>query len=103
MKISIYDFQPSHVPWVETVDRSDGTLTLESYYFKDNMVLNEFAAEIWNLCDGINSVAQIIKQFRCKYPENSEPSEDIRNMLEVLEKQNLLEFFGRNSGQTLCL
>jgi coenzyme PQQ biosynthesis protein PqqD len=53
---------------------------------------NETAALVWQLCDGINTIRQIVEVLGSAYPEaQSQIAQDVPNIIQKLRAQGALD------------
>jgi len=86
-KSAIYQHSPDSL-----LEDMDGDLLLYNPTSATTLHLNGPSAIVWELCDGENSVQDIIDVVKEAYPEQSEQIErDVAGVVEDLLKRKVLE------------
>ena len=83
--------RPRRAPGFRQTGRDETTLTLVSNQSPGKTVLNEVAAQIWDLCDGSKTFDEILIEFSKTYRYKEHAEQDAALMLQALETQNLLK------------
>ncbi len=72
------------------LERIDDEITVYHPILATSLYLNETGALIWELCDGVRSISDVIDILVENYPENGEQiADDVRDLISRLLEKNI--------------
>jgi Coenzyme PQQ synthesis protein D (PqqD) len=72
------------------LEKMDNEITVYHPTLATSLYLNETGALIWELCDGVRSISEMIDILIDLYPDNSEQiADDVRALIQRLLEKNI--------------
>jgi peroxiredoxin len=83
--------KPRRLDGIEDEVLVDGSMVVYSSAHKRVFTLNRTGALVWDLCDGEQSVAEIVSEIRTVFPSAGDAEGDVRELLDRLLEDGLIE------------